>query len=228
LEDISPIIAKIFSVVQFPWRYLSVASIFAVTATVIAMQLIKEHKKDALPKIICATLTLFTLLCAGLFYTNFADTAAEYRVYGGADVVQDTVGGEYMITGTVEGDMRWRSVIADLSAVGVAGYQSDHGKVMFVCDNTSDSEQLVQVPIQNYDNYHAYTSDGQELETANGDNNRIGIWIPSEYSGVIKVAYEIPLIWKVSYVISALTLIVIIAAYIAMGRREKRIGKGEF
>lgn len=221
IEEISPILAKLLSVVQFPWRYLSIASIFAATATVIAVKILKEHKDEMTSKLVVSELAGFTLICAGLFYMNFANSAQEYRVYGGADVEQDTVGGEYMITGTIEGYMRWRSVKADLSCVGIAGYESDHGKITFVCDNTSDTEQMVQIPILNYDNYHAYLDDGTELKIENGENNRLSVIVPAGYNGVVRVAYEIPLIWKISYILSALVFIGIIAGVIYDTRRCK-------
>lgn len=221
LEEISPLLAKLLSVVQFPWRYLSIASVFATTATVIAIKIFKEHKDEMTSKLVVSGLVGFTLICAGLFYMNFANTAQEYRVYGGADVEQDTVGGEYMITGTIEGYMRWRSVKADLSCVGIAGYQSDHGNIAFVCDNASGTDQLVQIPILNYDNYHAYLDDGTEIKIENGENNRLGVIVPAEYSGTIRVSYEIPLLWKISYAVNAVFFIGIIAAVIYDKRRNR-------
>lgn len=214
IEEINPLLAKLLSVVQFPWRYLSIASVFATTATVIAVKLIKESESASAINIIRAGLISFTLVCSGLFYMNFADSATEYKVYGGADVEQDTVGGEYMITGTIEGYMRWRSVVADLSCVGIAGYESDHGTITFICNNISDTEQLVQIPILNYDNYHAYIDDGTALNIQNGTNNRLGVIVPAGYNGVVRVTYEIPLLWKISCVISALVLTGIIAGVI--------------
>lgn len=221
IEEISPLLAKLLSVVQFPWRYLSIASVFATTATVIAAKLLAEHKSVSVMSVVTAGFIGLTLVCCGSFYMNFANTAAEYKVYGGADVEQDTVGGEYMITGTIEGYMRWRSVITDLSCVGIAGYESDHGTVTFICNSVSDTEQLVQIPILNYDNYHAYTDDGTELAILNGTNNRLGVMVPAGYNGAVRVVYEIPLLWKISYVISALVIVGIIAGAIYDSRRKK-------
>jgi hypothetical protein len=164
---------------------------------------------------------VFTVIEVGMFYTNFADSAVEYKVYGGADVEQDTVGGEYMITGTIEGYQRWRSIKVDLENVGIAGYQSDHGKITFVCDNISDEEKFVQIPIMNYDNYHAYTYDGTELRIENGENNRLGLWVPAGYNGIIKVQYVVPLLWKVANVVTAIVFVAIVITCIVLGRRKK-------
>lgn len=224
IEEVSPLLAKLLSVVQFPWRYLSIASVFATTATVIGVKIFMEHRN--IFEVKCIVICFMTLAVAGIgsFYMNFANTASEYKVYGGADVEQDTVGGEYMITGTIEGYMRWRSVIADLSKVGIAGYESDHGKVTFVCNNIDSEQQLVQIPILNYDNYHAYTEDGTELSIQNGTNNRLSIMVPSGYNGLIKVIYEIPLMWTISYFISA-GLFIGIIVFAIYDNRHNRVSK---
>jgi hypothetical protein len=221
LEQISPTLSKILSMVQFPWRYLSVATIFAVITTLIGLCLAGRHISETLMRTIIILLMVFTVIEVGMFYTNFADSAVEYKVYGGADVEQDTVGGEYMITGTIEGYQRWRSIKVDLENVGIAGYQSDHGKITFVCDNISDEEKFVQIPIMNYDNYHAYTYDGTELRIENGENNRLGLWVPAGYNGIIKVQYVVPLLWKVANVVTAIVFVAIVITCIVLGRRKK-------
>jgi hypothetical protein len=221
LEQISPLLSKILSMVQFPWRYLAVATIFAVITTLIGLSLAKKHISETLMRTVTVLLMVFTVLEIGLFYTNFADTATEYKVYGGADVVQDTVSGEYMLTGTIEGFQAWRSVKADLEKVGIAGYESDHGTITFICDNISDEEQLVQIPIMNYDNYHAYTSDGSELAIENGDNNRLSVWVPSGYNGTIRIQYEIPLLWKIANIVTVITFMAIVIIYSVMLKKVK-------
>jgi hypothetical protein len=224
IEQISPSLAKALCVIQFPWRYLSVATIFAVTATLLGLKIASKYIQNQTLKMIELVLVAFTLVQAGLFYTNFADSATEYKVYGGADVEQDTVGGEYMITGTIEGYQRWRSIKADLSNVGIAGYESDHGKVTFVCNNISDEEKFVQIPIMNYDNYHAFTDDGTELRIENGENNRLGLWVPSGYNGIIRVQYIVPLSWKLANVVTAIVFVaIVITCYVMSHGGRKKI-----
>ncbi len=221
LEQVSPILAKILSVVQFPWIYLAVATIFAVTATIIGVKVAKEHVSESVFRMITLILVGFTVVEAGLFYTNFADSATEYKVYGGADVELDTVGGEYMLTGTIEGYMSWRSVKADLENVEISEYESDHGTITFICNNISIDSQTVEIPIMNYDNYHAYAEDGTEFEISNGENNRLGIMIPGGYNGNVKVQYEVPVLWKASQAVSVITFVMIVAAAVILNRRKK-------
>ena len=45
--------------------------------------------------------------------------------------------------------------------------------------------------------------------------------VPAEYSGTIRVSYEIPLLWKISYAVNAVFFIGIIAAVIYDKRRNR-------
>ena len=74
----------------------------------------------------------------------------------------------------------------------------------------------------NYANYHAYDLDGQaELEIRNGGNNCAAIVIPPGYEGTVQVLYVIPLLWKLSYILSAIAVAGIVAGVIY--QKKKRI-----
>jgi hypothetical protein len=227
IENISPTIAKILCTVQFPWRYLSIATIFTLTATVIGLKVAKNHMQNQSLILVEAVLVLFALLQAADFYYEFANSATEGQIYGGADVVQDIGMGEYKIgndeTETIDDEMYWKSIKTDLDSIEIADYTVNSGIVTFTCRNISNGEEFVQIPILNYDNYHAYTEDGTELVIENGENNRVGIWIPASYNGTIRVQYVIPQLWKVANVITALTFmgIVITCATFRVRRRNK-------
>jgi lipopolysaccharide export LptBFGC system permease protein LptF len=108
-----------------------------------------------------------------------------------------------------------------LENVEISGYESDHGTITFICNNISSDSQTVEIPIMNYDNYHAYAEDGTEFEISNGENNRLGIMIPGGYNGNVKVQYEVPVLWKASQAVSVITFVMIVAAAVILNRRKK-------
>ncbi|MCD8039703.1 MAG: hypothetical protein LUE96_11565 [Lachnospiraceae bacterium] len=223
LEAVSTTADRLVSVVQFPWRYLSVATAFAATASVIAAAVLNTHKGEAALYRVGAVLIAFTLVCIGSFYTDFSNSVSAYEVYGEADAEKnDVVSGEYLPAGTIKESLSRRSVLADFESIEVSDYESDHGKTVFHCRNTSDEDRLVQIPILNYDNYHAYTDDGTELKIKNGDNNRVAIKVPAKYDDCISVVYEVPVLWKTAYALSAATLLAIIALAVYDYIRAKR------
>jgi hypothetical protein len=227
LEQISPTISKILCIVQFPWRYLSLATVFAVIATATGLKVAKSHISNQNIVLVEVVLILIALLQVASFYTDFENNASEIQVYGGADVAQDIGAGDYRIgaeeTATDDNGLCRKTLTADLENIGIADYAVNSGIVTFTCCNISDEEKLVQIPILNYDNYHAYTEDETELVIENGENNRVGIWIPASYNGTIRVQYVIPQLWKIANVITALTFmgIVITCATFRIRRRNK-------
>jgi hypothetical protein len=226
LGQISPIMAKILCTVQYPWRYLSIATIFATVATVVGLKVIKNHISHQSLILIEVVLMVFALIQTGYFYVNFSDSSSELQIYGGADVNPSISEGEYLIgydtTATDIAKMKWKTIKADLANVGIANYKAESGTVSFICCNISDDEQLVQVPILNYDNYHVYIEDGIELEIVNGENNRLSFWVPAGYVGNIQVRYEIPLLWKIANIITAVVFIVLVLSSFILGMRSKK------
>lgn len=210
IKEFSVPLAKILCAVQFPWRYLSVATVFATFTLIMALDMINDYAKETILKYCYIVLTVLSIIPIGMFFTEFMNTAIEHQILGGADVVRDISGAEYMLDSSIEGYMRWRSAIADFEKVGISGYTSDHGKISFNCSNISDENQIIQIPNLAYDNYHAYTQDAEELNITKGDNNRMAINIPAQYNGKVNVNYEIPLLWKISYIISIMMFIALL------------------
>jgi hypothetical protein len=205
---------------------LSIATIFATVATVVGLKVIKNHISHQSLILIEVVLMVFALIQTGYFYVNFSDSSSELQIYGGADVNPSISEGEYLIgydtTATDIAKMKWKTIKADLANVGIANYKAESGTVSFICCNISDDEQLVQVPILNYDNYHVYIEDGIELEIVNGENNRLSFWVPAGYVGNIQVRYEIPLLWKIANIITAVVFIVLVLSSFILGMRSKK------
>lgn len=205
IEEISPIAAKFLWMVQFPWRYLVLATVFSVFVTLCALILVEKQKILNIMHPILL-MVMINILSISWYYMDYAEKNDYKYVYGGADVVLDVSAGEYILEGTVRSNLLQRNVLADFSQVAVVGYDANHGKAGFYCVNASNEEQLVQLPLMNYANYHAYL-ENVEIAILNGTDNRLSVMIPGNYQGRVEIQYEIPTMWKLSYVISFVTAI---------------------
>lgn len=105
----------------------------------------------------------------------------------------------------------------------MSGYQYKDGVTTFSCKNESKEEKVVEIPLLNYDHYHAYDKNsGQEFPIRNGHNNYVNIVISPQYEGEIEIRYVIPFLWKVGYLLSTVSVIGVIAiAGIARWKRRK-------
>lgn len=222
LENMSRLLAKVLCIVQFPWRYLSTASVFATVSTVIGLAIIKRKKGAAVAQLLCGTLCLLSVLSGSLCMAEYTNGIQISRIYGDAEVIQEISTGEYMLVGTIEGNLRWRKVHADENFVAVSDYKYEGGVTSFACRNTADTEMAVEIPLLHYDNYHAYDiATGSELGIMTGTDNRVSIAVPPHFEGGIKVEYQMPLLWKAAYAVSFVS-VGFTAAAAAVGKRLKR------
>lgn len=211
ISDINVLLAKVLCMVQFPWRYLSIATVFCSISTVIGLKILAEKKDVKELKVICIVLIVCSVLNVSQFYTDYCNRADVIKVYGEGSINDKGSGGEYLPEGTQIGYLRWRKIITDEESVEISNYVYDKGITSFYCKNISTEEKTVEIPLLFYDNYHAYIDNSKmELNIGKGDNNKIVILIPQQYEGMICVKYEIPNIWKIAYAISGFILILLI------------------
>ncbi len=223
LENASKLLAKVLCIVLFPWRYLSMATIFAAVATVIGLLLVREMKGTRYMQVLGSVLCVVTILANSLFMATFTNSINIERVYGDADVLQAISSGEYIIHNTIEGNLRWRNVNMNPDFVTVSDYQYEGGVTTFRCSNTADTEMAVEIPLMNYDNYHARDlGTGSEFGIMNGTDNRVSIAVPAHFEGSIRVAYEFPLSWKLAYAVSAVSVLLTAAVIVLDSRKRKR------
>lgn len=223
LENMNKVLAKVLCIVQFPWRYLSMATIFAAVVTVIGLYVVKEMQSVRCMQVLGGALCMVTILANGLYMATFTDGIKIERVYGDADVIKAISSGEYIIDNTIEGNLRWRRINADTNFVTVTDYQYQGGVTTFHCSNAADTEMAVEIPLMHYDNYHARDlENGSEFGIMNGTDNRVSIAVPAHYEGNVRVRYEFPLLWKISYVISAVSVIFIAVVIVFDRVRRKR------
>ncbi len=130
--------------------------------------------------------------------------------------------GEYILSDTIEGNLRWRRVNTDTEFVTVSDYKYQGGVTTFDCVNTAGTEMPVEIPLMNYDNYYACdTATGAEIGIMNGTDNRVSLAVPAGFDSSIKVVYRFPLLWKLSYAVSGITVL-LIAAAVVLDRRKRR------
>ncbi len=232
LKRISVSAAKLFCMIQFPWRYLGLATATGMFVAVIGLRLLGEHKGAVARNICCGIMVGFTFVSVSLFYVQYGNSAETVTMYGkgimNIDTKRQVNSGEYLPANTTREELNWRRITTDEALVTVDQYSYSGGVSTFWCESRSDQEQTVELPLLNYDNYYAYALDsGEELEIRNGENNYVNIVIKPHYEGRVQVLYQIPTLWKLSYMISAVILAGIIIGVVYHSKRipVKRLNK---
>lgn len=225
-ENLNEMLAKVLCIVQFPWRYLSMATIFAAVATVIGLYGVKELKGVHSVQLLGGGLCLLTILANSLFMSIYTNGVGVGRAYGDADVIKAVGHGEYILDDTIDGNLCWRKIFTDENFVTVSNYQYEKGVTTFDCINTSETEMTVEIPLMNYDNYHARDMESNsEFTIVNGADNRVSIVVPAHFEGKLRVTYEFPILWKIAYAISVVSVVLIIAVLVFDSTKKRNIIK---
>lgn len=226
LYQLSEGLAKMLCTIQFPWRYLAFGTGFCVLASCVGIKYLEKYVGTPWRNAACGAMLILLLINLGNFYMGYSRQEQSITVYGGDIYSTDmdmTSSGEYFLNDTTKDTIKWRNIITE-DSVTVENYEYSKGVTTFWCKNTADTYKNVEIPLLNYDNYHAYAlANEDELSITNSENSFVCIAVSPNYEGMVQVKYEIPLLWKLSYVISFITVagIVIFAIYDIRFRKKK-------
>ena len=199
---------KMAGMFQYPWRFLSLATVLLCLAVLLAVQLLQE-KNVRLAKGAAAALAACALLTVGVVQTQITTGMSEqaYNVFLNRQPNAATGVGEYLIDGTSGYETIWAQPKPGSEELQLLSYEKRGGKAYLTVENDGDAADI-SVPIFNYGHYYAVdeaTGDAYALGT--GENARITLNIPAGYTGTIVIAYHAPVYWRVFELASLLALI---------------------
>ena len=199
---------KMAGMFQYPWRFLSLATVLLCLAVLLAVQLLQE-KNVRLAKGAAAALAACALLTVGVVQTQITTGMSEqaYNVFLNRQPNATTGVGEYLIDGTSGYETIWAQPKPGSEELQLLFYEKRGGKAYLTVENDGDAADI-SVPIFNYGHYYAVdeaTGDAYALGT--GENARITLNIPAGYTGTIVIAYHAPVYWRAFELVSLLALI---------------------
>ena len=199
---------KMAGMFQYPWRFLSLATVLLCLAVLLAVQLL-QGKNVRLAKGAAAALAACALLTVGVVQTQITTGMSEqaYNVFLNRQPNATTGVGEYLIDGTSGYETIWAQPKPGSEELQLLSYEKRGGKAYLTVENDGDAADI-SVPIFNYGHYYAVdeaTGDAYALGT--GENARITLNIPAGYTGTIVIAYHAPVYWRAFELVSLLALI---------------------
>lgn len=196
-------LGKIISQVQFPWRYIGIAIPFLI---MLMGSIFKYIETDMEKCRRFSAIVIGTCMVMGIFYLSDYSNSASMRYYYDTTELDAYAygGGEYLRawtdTDAFTGEVAWENM-KEVSVV------SRNGTCMELYCEASDVEGMVELPILNYRGYQIMDEYGKEYEITDGENNVIQFSIPSGFAGKITVDFVEPWIWRISEIVSLLTII---------------------
>lgn len=201
------------SYIQFPWRLLMMTTLCFALAGGYGLSVLAMSRETA------AQFAVLSLCAALALPMLSAETRKEGYIEPGDLPAWDQIYEDYTLAGTVIKETVDKSVHTQ-GNVTVSAYEKFGTQITARVEAEGDAE--VSFPLFAFEGYEA-TLDGEPMEIARGENNRITLSIPEGASGELRIRFVGNPLWRVSEAVSLATAL-IMAVDAALRRRRKRAG----
>lgn len=220
IQFINSVTAALVSSLQFPNRFLGWGTVCLVM--IFGFCLWYFAQKDVRFYWVMTAVALIGVTTSGMYLMDFVNRDQQYfELYNEESMGFGYISGaEYLIEGTDQDKLTFENVAAG-EGVDILAYAKEYLKVDMVCVNNTDVDSYVDVPLLLYKGYRAVDAEsGQKMQLTAGENNVIRVLIPANYEGSLKLNFVSPIYWRISEVITLITIMTLIV--IGWKYRRKR------
>lgn len=218
-------IFRMLGMVQFPWRYLTIATVLLTVAIVAALEIVRKSKKYF--KQIIVAMCLVSVITSAISYTILFDGNKVKCVYDimesqrtGFDAI---MGGEYLLSKDV--DWNYPRPSTQDEELLIKWYDKTDGVAHITLDNTGDTEATVVLPIYDYGNYHAVDTEGTEWTLGTSENSLLQLTVPAGYSGSFSIQYKEPIWWRAAELVSLATFAGLVGIWLKDKKKNRQLHK---
>lgn len=213
---------KFLMSIQFPWRYLGYASLFATTMLGEEINII-DINENKIKEIYCVNgRILKVLMCAlclfesSYIYSEYSklDRTLLFTLY--EDGVTDNL---YEYAPNNSGDKTHEIKASDKIDIY---YYKQNGTTYYIECKTYQTSEEISIPLYNYKGYVAKDKDGNNIEIKTGNQGEITFEVPANYSGSITVSFEPLWYWTAAKVISLVFIIYLFIRYIVINKINRK------
>lgn len=212
VQQLGGVFAYVTQSMQYPFRFLGIAgALLAVLCGGIIVVIRNSDKIKHLYMPIVAVLLSFCLI-SGVYEIDNIERNGTWGYYVNDNSVNMNAisNGEYIPTGTDKEMFGDDNVYAGEGSEIIDSSKTG-GTLEINCLNSSSKESYVDVPFLYYKGYKAIDEDSREsLDVTSGEGMRVRVILPSGYSGVVRIIFSEPVIWKISEALSIASLILLI------------------
>lgn len=216
-------IFKALTVIQFPWRYLTMASILLVVAIAASLEIIRKYYvKSYLPVMIGLVMVAF--FSSGMMFYTVYQVRQQTVEYDITENERDwIVTGEYLLSKDV--DWNYPRPSTQDEELLIKWYDKTDGVAHITLDNTGDTEATVVLPIFDYGNYHAVDTEGTEWTLGTSENSLLQLTVPAGYSGSFSIQYKEPIWWRAAELVSLATFAGLVGIWLKDKKKKRQLYK---
>ena len=223
IQSLNGITAMLVSSIQFPNRFLTIATLCAVlVAGVVAKEIKGQYETHGL-QLYFAGMMVLTLCSSIYLMDDMLQTGNSYRIYGEEGMGSGYIAGAEYLPYGADATLFWTHDPYAGEMVAITDYHKDGIKIEMHCQNRGDKTEIVELPLLYYYGYRAYDKiTGQELTITTSDNFAVCVEVPAGYEGTVQVTFVSPWYWRVAEVVSCLSLLGLIAGVAMEKKRERK------
>jgi hypothetical protein len=223
IQSLNGITAMLVSSIQFPNRFLTIATLCAVlVAGVVAKEIRGQYETHGL-QLYFAGMIVLTLCSSIYMMDDMLQTCDNYRIYGEEGMGSGYIAGAEYLPYGADAALFWTHDPYAGEMVAITDYHKDGIKIEMHCQNRGDKTEIVELPLLYYYGYRAYDKiTGQELTITTSGNYAVCVEVPAGYEGTVQVTFVSPWYWRVAEVVSYLSLLGLIAGVAMEKKRERK------
>lgn len=210
IQSLYPVIASLVSSLQFPNRVLGWGTVCLVT--VFGYCLAHFEGLDRRFYWGMAAVAVIGVTTSGMYLLDFVNNDQDYyELYNRESMGFGYVSGaEYLIEGTDESQLTF-SAPTPGSGVEINDYQKMSLGAEFNCENQTDTDSYVELPLLLYKGYRAVDAEtSRQMQIFAGDNQKLCVLIPAGYSGALHVSFVSPFYWRLAEWVTLVTALLLL------------------
>ena len=216
----APWLYSAFDWIQFPWRYLTITTISGVLLILSVMSELGRLMPRFYHVLLVGVVTLTVIQGISYQYSYSALRYPEARAE--IDHEADSLKGYslYMLYGFTKSDYRVVPRIVTSGDLLLARSVSRRG-LMFEIDVTNSGENpgTLTIPLAPYKYLNVYGNDIRLMSEIN-ENGEMDVMIPAGFKGRVTTSFDEPWFWRISEVISFITVVLLIMVDVSSRRRQ--------
>ena len=224
-------VGKYFSFLQFPWRMLIFGSVFlAVADSMLIVMLVRRMCEEKREYVLDAVLIAVVAICGNFAINHFSHNAPGYYDYSDdyysyAPYTTTVIAGEWLpVTVTDREALLEQSIVMQYEDGTSCDFKRERA---CITAQISEGHEYVDVPFIYYKGYKAVLSDESGKVTSlyvssEGSNGMCRVRLGG-MSGSLKVTYKGTIIQYISYIASAVTLLILFGIWFFDKSNKKRL-----
>lgn len=206
LVSLGGAVAKVISSLQFPWRFLAIATVLLTFAICFAVSVLPQIvKREVFVSSLMGMLVLFAVNIGWYFY-DFSFNNEPYRIYDTSEINTMTMYSYEYLPAAVDPALIAENAVKTQNVHTIDGYQKKG--IRIICHVViADTEGYIDFPL-NYYKYYTCTDTvtGQQLPVSGGYNGMLRVTFPADFDSTIRITFTEPWFWRLAEIVSLLTM----------------------